>query len=132
MRFPFRNCKEADRSASWLVCALQTFEFSYLCVQAATHCLTNAECGTDECCFKHDGPFLVSKRKRASSDLLGPAMHSSTGLYYTPRIGKTSYILLNYLMVESIFNKVWLFSVHLRWLKKKTTKLSSIIYKRFT
>nr|XP_011441117.1 uncharacterized protein LOC105337884 [Crassostrea gigas] len=47
---------------------------------AATHCLTNAECGTDECCFKHDGPFLVSKRKRASSDLLGPAIHSSTGV----------------------------------------------------
>lgn len=114
------------------MCVANFWVFSYLCVQAATHCLTNAECGTDECCFKHDGPFLVSKRKRASSDLLGPAMHSSTGLYYTPRIRKTSYILLNYLMVESIFNKVWLFSVHLRWLKKKTTKLSSIIYKRFT
>lgn len=114
------------------MCVANFWIFSYLCVQAATHCLTNAECGTDECCFKHDGPFLVSKRKRASSDLLGPAIHSSTGLYYTPRIGKAPYILWNYLMVVNIFNKVWLFSVHLRWLKKKTTKLSSIIYKRFT
>ena len=49
--------------------------------QAATHCLTDAECGSGECCFKHDGPFLVSKRKRASADLLAGAMHSSSGEY---------------------------------------------------
>ncbi|XP_062603127.1 uncharacterized protein LOC134264885 [Saccostrea cucullata] len=47
---------------------------------AATHCMTDAECGSDECCFKHDGPYLVSKKKRASGDLLGPVMHMSSGV----------------------------------------------------
>ncbi|XP_062587611.1 uncharacterized protein LOC134249257 [Saccostrea cucullata] len=35
----------------------------------ATRCYTDAECMSDECCFRHEGPMIVSKRQ--ALDLLG-------------------------------------------------------------
>ncbi|XP_078318598.1 uncharacterized protein LOC111120709 isoform X3 [Crassostrea virginica] len=29
----------------------------------ATACFTDAECMQDECCFRHEGPMIVSKRQ---------------------------------------------------------------------
>ncbi|XP_022317340.1 uncharacterized protein LOC111120709 isoform X1 [Crassostrea virginica] len=29
----------------------------------AATCFTDAECGTGECCFRHDGPMIVSRRQ---------------------------------------------------------------------
>ncbi|XP_078318571.1 uncharacterized protein LOC111120706 isoform X2 [Crassostrea virginica] len=29
----------------------------------AATCLTDAECGTDECCFRHEGPWIASRRQ---------------------------------------------------------------------
>ncbi|XP_048761361.1 uncharacterized protein LOC125670309 [Ostrea edulis] len=33
----------------------------------ATQCYTDAECMQDECCFRHEGPMIVSKRQLLTS-----------------------------------------------------------------
>ncbi|XP_048761459.1 uncharacterized protein LOC125670380 [Ostrea edulis] len=37
----------------------------------ATKCFTDAECGAGECCFRHEGPLIVSRRRQLDS-LIAP------------------------------------------------------------
>eukprot|EP00105_Crassostrea_gigas_P019887 XP_011438519.1 PREDICTED: uncharacterized protein LOC105336044 [Crassostrea gigas] len=33
----------------------------------ATTCMTDAECGSGECCFRHEGPLIMSRRQLTAS-----------------------------------------------------------------
>ncbi|XP_061182264.1 uncharacterized protein LOC133190582 [Saccostrea echinata] len=38
-----------------------------LSITYAGRCFTDAECGTGECCFRHEGPMIMSKRQELAS-----------------------------------------------------------------
>lgn len=45
---------------------LYIYEFC-LILQLATTCMTDAECGSGECCFRHEGPLIMSRRQLTAS-----------------------------------------------------------------
>nr|XP_034313693.1 uncharacterized protein LOC105338284 isoform X2 [Crassostrea gigas] len=50
-----------------LIFLCSTFTVSATLIpRTATKCFTDAECGQDECCFRHEGPWIVSKRQDGS------------------------------------------------------------------
>lgn len=40
---------------------------SFFLMQLATTCMTDAECGSGECCFRHEGPLIMSRRQLTAS-----------------------------------------------------------------
>lgn len=41
--------------------------FEFFLMQLATTCMTDAECGSGECCFRHEGPLIMSRRQLTAS-----------------------------------------------------------------
>ncbi|XP_022317341.2 uncharacterized protein LOC111120708 [Crassostrea virginica] len=52
------------------ILAALTILFGIAQTTLAATCFTDAECGTGECCFRHEGPMIVSRRQLTAT-LLG-------------------------------------------------------------